>query len=113
MMISFLETGDEMDDQAPEVISIFVGKSKTLEFGSGDSVRTIQSAIAKEPVRNSILLRLEGLVGDEQADLTVHGGPDRSLLAYSLDHYRAWQGECPSHEFAQPFSWSLWFHTWF
>src|SRR5262245_26402280 len=33
------------------------------------------------------------LVGDGQADLVNHGGPDKAVLAYSADHYPAWRAE--------------------
>ena len=32
-----------------------------------------------------------GLVGDEQADLTVHGGLDKALYLYPAEHYAFWQ----------------------
>ena len=31
------------------------------------------------------------LVGDRQADLVNHGGEDKAVYAYSLDHYAYWQ----------------------
>ena len=31
--------------------------------------------------------------GDGQADLSVHGGPDRPILAYCAEHYDLWQRE--------------------
>jgi MOSC domain-containing protein YiiM len=31
------------------------------------------------------------LEGDEQADLTVHGGPDKAVCVYSADHFPFWQ----------------------
>lgn len=48
------------------------------------------SAIAKSPVSGPVMLGLEGLEGDEQADRTVHGGPEKALHHYPADHYAAW-----------------------
>lgn len=38
-----------------------------------------------------------GLQGDEQADLTVHGGPDKAVYAYALSNYAAWLRDFPQH----------------
>jgi MOSC domain-containing protein YiiM len=40
-----------------------------------------------------ILLRATNLDGDRQADLRVHGGPDKAVCVYSGDHYPAWRDE--------------------
>ena len=32
-----------------------------------------------------------GLAGDEQADLSVHGGPGKAVYAYPSEHYPFWQ----------------------
>jgi MOSC domain-containing protein YiiM len=36
-------------------------------------------------------LRPLGLDGDEQADLSVHGGLSKAVYAYPLEHYPVWQ----------------------
>ena len=51
------------------------------------------SAIDKTPVAGPIAVDALGLFGDEQADRRVHGGPDKALLLYSIDHYAAWRTE--------------------
>jgi MOSC domain-containing protein YiiM len=33
------------------------------------------------------------LEGDDQADRTVHGGPDKAVYAYAVDDYRFWRAE--------------------
>jgi MOSC domain-containing protein YiiM len=33
--------------------------------------------------------------GDEQSDLSVHGGPEKAVYAYPAEHYRFWRGELP------------------
>jgi MOSC domain-containing protein YiiM len=35
------------------------------------------------------------LEGDQQADLTAHGGRDKAVYAYPLEHYAYWQNELP------------------
>jgi MOSC domain-containing protein YiiM len=41
------------------------------------------------------MLRRTNLDGDRQADLSVHGGPDKAAYAYPSEHYPAWQEELP------------------
>lgn len=38
-----------------------------------------------------------GLEGDEQADLSVHGGPDKAVYAYAAGHYPIWAADHPKH----------------
>jgi len=53
------------------------------------------SAIAKRPVAGPIALGLEGLACDQQGDRRHHGGPEKALLHYAIDHYEAWRAELP------------------
>ena len=39
------------------------------------------------------MLRTTNLDGDRQADLTVHGGPDKAVYAYPSEHYKPWNRE--------------------
>jgi MOSC domain-containing protein YiiM len=38
-----------------------------------------------------------GLHGDQQADLTVHGGPEKAVYGYAATHYALWRTEQPQH----------------
>lgn len=69
-----------------EIISICVGPAKTIPW-RGEAVST---AIFKTPVEGAAIGTL-GLDGDQQADLAVHGGPDKAVYAYSADHYPWWK----------------------
>ncbi|NTV96007.1 MAG: MOSC domain-containing protein [Thiobacillus sp.] len=62
------------------------------------------SAIAKRPVAGPVAIDYTGLVGDQQADRHHHGGPDKALHHYPLDHYAAWRAELPERatRFAGP-----------
>ena len=51
------------------------------------------SAIFKDPVSGPVWLGRNGLEGDHQADLKVHGGPNKAVLAYSAGHYPLWRAE--------------------
>jgi MOSC domain-containing protein YiiM len=74
-----------------EVLSVLTGKA--APFRAPDE----PSAIAKLPVTGPIAISLLGLAGDEQADLTVHGGRDKAVHHYPLDHYQTWRGEIGEH----------------
>jgi|TARA_B110000438_G_scaffold269415_2_gene285780 MOSC domain-containing protein YiiM len=75
--------------------SIQIGKAQTL--GDPDKAaffkKTWSTGIYKSGVSGPVAVGHEGIVGDEQADLTVHGGPDKALCVYSLDHYAYWKAE--------------------
>ncbi len=55
--------------------------------------RNAESAIWKTPVEGRVAARGVNLEGDEQADRTVHGGPDKAVYAYALEDIRLWESE--------------------
>lgn len=73
------------------VLSIQCGKA--VPFRGADE----PSAIAKAPVAGAVEVRKLGLAGDEQADLTVHGGPDKAIHHYPHDHYAFWREAIGDH----------------
>ena len=75
-----------------KVISLNVALPRTVKF-HGQAVTT---GIFKEPVKGRIKLRRLNLDGDKQADLTVHGGPDKALYAYPAEHYDYWKKRLPN-----------------
>jgi MOSC domain-containing protein YiiM len=60
---------------------------------------TINTGIFKKPVPGRIGLRRLNLDGDQQADLTVHGGPYKAVYAYPSEHYPFWRKELPELDF--------------
>jgi MOSC domain-containing protein YiiM len=52
-----------------------------------------ETAFFKHAVNGRVMLRSDNLDGDAQADLTVHGGPDKAVCVYSADHHAAWREE--------------------
>ncbi|MCL4708438.1 MOSC domain-containing protein [bacterium] len=83
------------------LLSLQVGMPKLLgKPGTTDpSERLWSTGIFKEPVIGPIWLGRTNLTGDGQADLTVHGGPDKTVLAYSAEHYPAWRAELKRNDF--------------
>lgn len=55
------------------------------------------SAIAKRPREDVVQVLREGLAPDEQADRSVHGGPEMALHLYPLDHHAWWRGAFGHH----------------
>ena len=56
---------------------------------------TVNTGIFKKPVSGRIALRRLNLEGDQQADLSVHGGPYKAVYAYPAEHYEFWRRELP------------------
>jgi MOSC domain-containing protein YiiM len=57
--------------------------------------KLVTTGIFKEPVKGPVLLRTLNLDGDQQADLTVHGGVDKAVYAYPSEHYAYWRTQLP------------------
>jgi MOSC domain-containing protein YiiM len=69
------------------ISSINIGKIR--EFSLAGSI--VRTAFFKHPVDQKIEAGPLGLNGDEQADLTVHGGLDKAVYAYPGEHYASWE----------------------
>lgn len=52
--------------------------------------RSILTAIHKTSVEGPVAVKALGLQGDEQADLSVHGGLEKAVYAYPAEHYAFW-----------------------
>jgi MOSC domain-containing protein YiiM len=68
-------------------IALMTGRAAPL--ASGEAL----SGIVKTVVAHALPLGPEGLEGDEQADRSVHGGPEKAVHHYPFDHYAAWKSE--------------------
>jgi MOSC domain-containing protein YiiM len=64
---------------------------------------TINTGIFKKPVSGRVTLRTLNLDGDRQADLSVHGGPNKAVYAYPSEHYGFWRKELPK----MPLPWGM------
>ena len=69
------------------LLSIQTGKVRPLRVGE----RTLMSAIGKSPVNGAVAVGPVGLAGDEQADLSVHGGLSKAVYALPSEHLAWWQ----------------------
>ena len=74
-----------------KLLSINVGLPREVEW-RGKFVRT---SIFKAPVSGRVRVMRLNLQGDQQSDLSVHGGADKAIYAYPSEHYAFWRNEFP------------------
>jgi MOSC domain-containing protein YiiM len=74
-----------------QVVSVNVGLPRDVVWKR----QHVNTAIFKEPVHGAIPVRKLNLDGDLQADLTVHGGPEKAVYAYPVEHYEYWRTRVP------------------
>jgi MOSC domain-containing protein YiiM len=79
-----------------KLVSVNVGLPQTVTWKG----RSVQTGIFKRPINNRVQVRTLNLDGDRQADLSVHGGPDKAIYIYPAEHYDYWRGELPGTELA-------------
>jgi len=73
----------------PRVLSVNVGSVRTIEWRG----REITTGIWKSAVAGRVALLGVNFAGDDQADRTVHGGPDKAVYAYAREDYDYWRDE--------------------
>ena len=71
----------------PRVLSMNVGGLRHVDWRG----RRVTTGIWKHPVAGRVALRGVNFVGDEQADRSVHGGPDKAVYAYAREDYDFWR----------------------
>lgn len=77
-----------------KIISINVGLPRLYSW-RGD---TFETGIFKAPVAGRVMLRTTNLDGDRQADLSVHGGPNKAVYGYPSEHYKYWKEQLPGED---------------
>ena len=83
---------DEMPAmKQPRVASIHVGQVAPL------GPNGVPSGFVKSLFERPAQITPLGIIGDQQADLSVHGGLDKAVYAYPAEHYQLWRLEYPQH----------------
>src|SRR5213595_4346824 len=72
-----------------KVLSLNVGLPREMTWQG----KRVTTGIFKEPIQGPVMMRALNLDGDQQADLTVHGGVDKAVYAYPSEHYGYWRAE--------------------
>jgi len=71
----------------PKLLSIQTGAARRVKMGE----RHILTAYHKQHAPGANAVTALGLLGDEQADLSIHGGLEKAVYAYPSEHYAYWQ----------------------
>ena len=74
----------------PRLISVNAGIVRPLFITTEAQTQSVVSAIRKSPLSGSISVNRLGVVGDERADMSVHGGLDKAVYLYPHEHYPVW-----------------------
>ena len=77
-----------------KVISLNVGKIREVSWDG----KTIQTGVFKEPVTESLEVKGINIDGDSQGNKKSHGGIDRAVYAYPMEHYQYWKKQYPQKE---------------
>jgi len=75
-----------MPSAAATLVSLNVGRAETRH-----DAKPWRSAIWKRPSLLPLDLNVMGLASDQQANRRVHGGPEKAVCVYSIDHAPWWR----------------------
>jgi MOSC domain-containing protein YiiM len=77
-----------------KLVAISVGRPKEVQWHG----RSVNTSIFKTPVSGRVHVTRINVEGDEQSDLSVHGGVEKAVYAYPAEHYNFWRRELPDTE---------------
>lgn len=69
------------------LLSVQLGTARRVKMGG----RTVLTAFNKQAIPGDVAVMPLGLLGDEQADFSIHGGLEKAVYAYPSEHYGFWQ----------------------
>ncbi|HEU0173946.1 MAG TPA: MOSC domain-containing protein [Blastocatellia bacterium] len=78
-----------------KIISLNVGLPREVSYHG----RLVETGIFKSPISRPVMARTLNFDGDQQADLSVHGGVDKAIYDYPSEHYEYWRKELPDVDF--------------
>lgn len=76
-----------MNANSPRLLSVQLGPARRVKMAG----RHLLTAMVKRSAPGPVPVGPLGLLGDEQADLSIHGGLDKAVYAYPAEHYAFWQ----------------------
>ena len=77
------------------LLSINVGLPREVEWRG----KTVRTSISKNPVSGRVRVMKLNVQGDQQSDLSVHGGADKAIYVYPSEHYAFWRNELSGTDF--------------
>jgi MOSC domain-containing protein YiiM len=72
-----------------KLLSVNTGLPREIEWKR----KIVRTSIFKRPVAGRVRVSTLNVEGDQQSDLTVHGGIDKAVYAYPSEHYSFWRTE--------------------
>jgi len=75
-----------------KLISVNVGLPREI------TAEIVRTSIWKNPVQGRVHVSTLNLDGDQQSDLSVHGGVDKAVYLYPSEHYSYWRTQLPEVE---------------
>jgi MOSC domain-containing protein YiiM len=72
-----------------QLVSVNVGLPRDVAWHG----RMVRTSIWKDRVEGLVHVSSLNLNGDQQSDLSVHGGPEKAVYAYPSEHYEYWRRE--------------------
>ena len=79
-----------------QLVSVNVGLPREVTSHG----RVVRTSIWKDPVEGLVHVSSLNLEGDQQSDLSVHGGAEKAVYAYPSEHYEYWRRELPGTDLA-------------
>jgi MOSC domain-containing protein YiiM len=76
------------------LVSVNVGLPREVDWHG----RVVRTSIWKNPVEGRVRVTSLNLEGDQQSDLSVHGGAEKAVYAYPCEHYEYWTEELPGRD---------------
>ncbi|MBT9597629.1 MAG: MOSC domain-containing protein [Vitreoscilla sp.] len=70
-----------------QILSVNTAAARAIHING----REVMTAIGKQPRSGPVACGPMGLEGDEQADLSVHGGLSKAVYAYPAEHLAFWR----------------------
>jgi MOSC domain-containing protein YiiM len=77
-----------------KLISVNTGRPRDVDVNG----RIVRTSIWKSPRAGRLRVSTLNIEGDEQSDLTVHGGTYKAVYCYPCEHYEYWRRELPDAE---------------
>jgi MOSC domain-containing protein YiiM len=72
------------------IASLNTGTPREVTYAENRKLRT---SLQRTPVKEKTFLDLMGFQGDQVADPVNHGGRDKAVCGYPIDHYSTWTEE--------------------
>ena len=77
-----------------QLVSVNVGLPREVDWHG----RVVRTSIWKRPVEGPVRVATLNLDGDQQSDLSVHGGREKAVYVYPREHYEYWKRKLPGQD---------------